>query len=133
MLLHHTWPSMLSTCGSHGAAAAALSALSFVTATDGASVSTLYVLGIPGCALSVYCHKISIQQQKHSRSSTTAAVLQARASAPVATVYVCVWLVQSRRSSHDIELRRPMQQSSTHRRTAYQVYEAYSSSKSSTW
>ena len=40
LLLHHTWPSRLCNFGVYAPTVAALGALSFVTATDGASVST---------------------------------------------------------------------------------------------
>ena len=38
VLLHHSWPSRLCTCGSHGTTPAMVWGLFYVSATDGASV-----------------------------------------------------------------------------------------------
>ena len=66
------------------------------------------------------------QQQHSSNSSATAAVFQALAFVPVITVYVCGSCTAGDRSTTTFS--RPTQQSSTHRRTSYPVYEARSSS-----
>ena len=81
-------------------------------------------------------HKIGVQQ--YSRSDTTAALLQALASVPVATVYMCVAGAQK----HEIEPRQHLHarcnRNQTHtvpphtRHTSYQVHHAWSSGKSST-
>ena len=86
-----------------------------------ASVCTRYAY-----AECVLYHETSMQQ--HS-SSTTPAVFQALAFRQVVTVYVCGWCTAGDRTTKIFS--HPMQQSNTHRRTLYQVYEAHSSSKCS--
>ena len=59
----------------------------------------------------------------NSSSGTAADVLQALAFVPV-TVYVFGWCTAAGGDRTTAVISRPMQQSKTHRRTSYQVYEA---------
>ena len=82
------------------------------------------------CSQSVWCHEISVHQQ-HSSSSTTPAVFYVLAFVPVVTVYVCGWCIAGDRVT--MTFSRPTRQLSTLRRTSYQLYDAHSSSISSSY
>ena len=124
LLLHHKWPSGLSTCGkSRYNSSRAVSSLFCDSYRRCFCVYVVLLcvycalLYIPGmCAWSVCSQKVGIQkqqaQQQHGGSRVSSS---SRLCASSRGVRVCGWCPAGNRTTTTVS--RPMQQSNTHRRT----------------
>ena len=124
LLLHHTWPSRLSTCGSHGTTA--VSSL----LRDSHRRCFCACMFVRFYEYQVCVRRVCAVTKSVYRSSTAAVQRQPCLKLlPLCQCHgVCV-LVHSRRSHHDIFTSNAI--INTYRRSSRQVHEAYSRSSSS--